>query len=313
MLKHPAYKGEAVAWRTRRPISASERRGADFSREEQRVIRPESEWIHLPDGVTPPLVTPDLWQRANEALAERHARLLQRNAARFYLLRGLVWCARCGRRMESNTENGRTRIYRCSSRNTIEGACGGARIPAEPVEAWVCERVAALITDPTATLAQLVGAGEDGEDGSTTMQSKCDPVATLRDERARAQRELDRLDHRQADLLQRYTSSDGALPWEVVEREVARLEGEKRRWRQTLAEVAARLAQRHTAEAQAVTAQQRLAQLRPILESLTPQQQRDVLESLDARIIGEGRAWRLHIAYPIEQAGEWVIGVEFTT
>lgn len=315
IIKHPAYKGVAVAWRTRRIAKKSERQRADFDSASGRVIRPESEWIPLPDGVTPPLVTPELWEQAQEVIREHQARMLTRNAARFYLLRGLVWCGRCGRRMESNLESRllstgerrRVRVYRCNSRNTPGGACGGQRIPAEPLEVWVWERISALIRNPDQALS-LPDAQTAA--GAATLLS---PEERLRHDLAEAHREVERSDRRQADLMQRYTTSDGAMPWEIVEREVTRLESEKRRWHGVANDLETRLSQRHIEREQAVTRREQIQQLRPALDGMTPEQRRTTLDALSTRITGNGRAWQLNIAYPIERAGKWVIGVEFTT
>lgn len=105
IVQHPAYKGETIEWRHRRVASQAERRRPDYDAAAGRVIRPEAEWIYLPDGITPPIVSAEVWQAAQEALRERRAVLATRNAARPYLLRGLVWCANCGRRMYGSVEN----------------------------------------------------------------------------------------------------------------------------------------------------------------------------------------------------------------
>jgi site-specific DNA recombinase len=47
MVRNIAYKGETLAW----------------------ANHPESEQIHLPDGVTPPIVSPALWQQAQDIIS----------------------------------------------------------------------------------------------------------------------------------------------------------------------------------------------------------------------------------------------------
>ena len=70
-----------------------------------------------------------------------------RNQTRPYLLRGLMVCASCGRKLRSSPEHGR-RTYRCASRETPAGPCGAPRVPADEVERWVWDEVAAILQDP---------------------------------------------------------------------------------------------------------------------------------------------------------------------
>ena len=107
ILREPAYKGLTISWRY----------------DKVGRLKPEAEWLSLPEGVTPALVDRDLWeatqkQRASNTGAET------RNQARPYLLRGMVVCAVCGRKMRPSPESRGRLIYRCTSRETPSGPCG---------------------------------------------------------------------------------------------------------------------------------------------------------------------------------------------
>jgi hypothetical protein len=56
--------------------------------------RPESEWVRLPDGLVPAIVSSEMWQQAHAAMAANHGEAT-RNQARPSLLRGHIWCAVC--------------------------------------------------------------------------------------------------------------------------------------------------------------------------------------------------------------------------
>ncbi len=107
ILHETAYKGEEYAWRRKR-----------FT-QNAKQWRDRSEWVPLPAEATPALVSPELWEAAQQAIAVNHGQAT-RNETRPYLLRGLISCAVCGRSMYSSHERDR-RTYRCSSRAAANG------------------------------------------------------------------------------------------------------------------------------------------------------------------------------------------------
>lgn len=120
MLHNPAYKGETIALRddsNSRPY-------------------PPSRHIHLPPGVTPAIVTPELWDVVQARLATNHGDN-KRNEARPYLLRGHIWCGVCGLRMSAAPLSGHI-YYRCTHDATLRKACGNtlARQDAADAAAW---------------------------------------------------------------------------------------------------------------------------------------------------------------------------------
>lgn len=304
ILRHPAYKGVSLAWRTQRAVKG------------QHVLRPESEWIALPDGVTPAIVSPELWQMAQDAISSHAAVTEMRNERRFYLLRGLVWCGVCGRRMEANIETAlrrdgtrrRVRIYRCASRQTDMRPCGGSRVPAEWAETAVWRRVCELLRSDVWQ--------RDLQDAQATEMPTARSDDPLTRDLKAAERQVLRIEGRQADLLRRYTASaeparddggtdsdDAGFPWELVEREVARLEREKRQWRATVVELEQRISQRQASAAQIAERREYLTLLRPALDTLAPEEQRVVLETLLARVTANGRAGEVWLDLPT-RAGE---------
>jgi hypothetical protein len=66
---------------------------------------PRAEWVSSPKTAHPAIVNADDFEQAQHAHAIREKR-------RTYLLRGLLRCALCGRRMEGTWNNGRAN-YRC--------------------------------------------------------------------------------------------------------------------------------------------------------------------------------------------------------
>src|SRR6185437_11499130 len=75
-------------------------------------LRPRDEWVMVP---VPIIIDPETWQAAQEQLAVNRQRSPRNNTSHDYLLRGLVVCGQCGRRMVGswNKAGGR---YVCAAR-----------------------------------------------------------------------------------------------------------------------------------------------------------------------------------------------------
>jgi site-specific DNA recombinase len=300
LIRNPSYKGEAVAWRTQRPSAAKDRLRPDYDAVRGKIIRPEEEWVRLPDGVTPAIVSADAWQAAHDALHERRAAYATRNASRPYLLRGLVYCATCGRRMQGIPERS-SRVYRCSSRDTAIGPCGGARIPGEALEEWAWAQVASVLRNPDLIAAELKRRKDEGPDASLLADLET------------AKQRLATLERRQADYLRRYSEAeDGTFPWELVEREIKRLEAEKVGWTATIADLEDRLQARELVREQLEALHVYCERVGRNLDAFTFDDKRLALEALQVRVTGNGREWRLDGSIPLHDDAA-VRGVVSTT
>lgn len=131
IIRETSYCGRPVAWRWQ---VAAPKNG-------NRVKRPESEHISLPAELCPPILTPDTWDAAQRALSANTG-TVKRNMERFSLLRGLAFCATCGRTLVP--DNGG---YRCSSRKLIATNCGNGTINRSKLEGWVWESIEKMLYD----------------------------------------------------------------------------------------------------------------------------------------------------------------------
>lgn len=142
MIRNPAYKGEAQAWKYHVPLQPGGKR--------KLTRRPDNERVALGNDVVPALVDPGLWQAANDA--GRHHCRWRRHASRpetALLREGLVVCALCARGMVV-THNGRGRYYyRCMTASTLTTApCGKPyHVPVDPVDQAVWRFVTEVLTD----------------------------------------------------------------------------------------------------------------------------------------------------------------------
>lgn len=136
ILREPAYAGLSVAYRWKH----------EKTNGKERVIEnPRDKWIILADDLTPAIITLEEFDRLQEVISNRMAGDAKRNETRPALLRGLIFCGRCGRRRLPESDG-----YRCGSRASGGGRCGSPATPRKLVEDWAWNRVAALLSDPAA-------------------------------------------------------------------------------------------------------------------------------------------------------------------
>ena len=159
-LREPAYKGETIVWRWQ-----SKGKG-------KRAVakRASEEHIRLPEGTTPAIVSIACWQAVQSRLDQNTGEAL-RNESRPYLLRGKIFCSICGRRMRSSPEH-QQRVYRCSSRETAAGPCGGKRVSAEQCEVWVWSTVAEKVKNPRLIEEELQRVQKAGPDADLDEKLK---------------------------------------------------------------------------------------------------------------------------------------------
>lgn len=155
ILRNRSYVGEAFYNRRRRnsavkKASAGARvrqsrrpQNDDAKREELISLRPQSEWIPLS---IPAIVTPSVFERAQLQLGQNARLLSGRNDGRFYMLRGLMRCSNCGRKLTGCPTHGRY-FYRCGGHDRLEpnGRCRSASVPADKMESFVIAAVRDLL------------------------------------------------------------------------------------------------------------------------------------------------------------------------
>lgn len=269
MLADPSYKGNTVLWRHRS-------RGAG----KMWQLRDEGEWIRLPEGTTPAIVPPEIWEAAQERLRAGTV-TTTRNADRPYLLRGLIYCSMCGNRMYTSPEHGRP-MYRCSSRGKAVGACGGKRVNGDAVESWAWNQIETILRDPSTIIAEVERRRQRGPD--VALQGSRDATARL----------LAKLEKQRERLIRRYADADDdSFPWELVEREVARVESERRTAHALLADIDARLNEQETAIVRLDSLRTYCDRVSANLEGADFDTKRNAVEALVERIDANGRDWTL--------------------
>jgi site-specific DNA recombinase len=196
ILRDSLYKGEAYYNRTqpaemRQPYGPRGRKDRVPGNVNGRTPRPPSEWIAV---TVPAIVDPETWERVQGQLRQNLARAQRNTTPRRYLLRSLLVCGRCGRRMVGSwsKQGGR---YLCAIRypRYAPGACTGRSLSAATIEQTVWEHVQALLADPEVLRQQY-------------EQGHGDPAVDIRaeHERARLERKLTALDREKTRLVDAY-------------------------------------------------------------------------------------------------------------
>jgi site-specific DNA recombinase len=285
-------------------------------------MRPADEQIRLAAGITPAIVSPETWERAQAGVQLNRA-TKTRNATRPYLLRGLIVCALCGSAMSPDTERG-VRVYRCTSRSKPTGPCGGKRAPAgdtlrpqdfprdaagrvlaideetrarlatvRGVESWVWDKVTAILQDPSIVAAELERQRESG------------PDPAIAEEMTTARGRLAKIDKQQQRLIQRFgEQNDDAFPWELVQEQVTRLEREKATLAQVIGELERQMAAQLALTDQLDALSGYLDRVSQNLHSFGFEERRLALEALGVQVSAAGRDWKFECRIPLTDAGE---------
>ncbi|MDP9372846.1 MAG: recombinase family protein [Chloroflexota bacterium] len=291
ILSDTTYKGEAYVWR-----HTTDAHG-------RHILRPESEWIRLPESVSPAIVSSELWQAARDRRSENKG-ADTRNRSRPYLLRGTIYCATCGRRMYADPHRSKgggpvSRTYRCPSRELPGGACGGRRVPAAAVEAWAWEQMKAAINDPSLITEQREQARREGPDPALLADLDT------------ARRELAKLAQQQERLANRLREADDAL-WGLIERELRNIEAEKGQYRTMIADIEARLAQQQATIDQFDELEAYCQRVAGNLERFGFAEKRLAFEAFNVRIEANGTqdagTWRLRGSAPVSVGAAAGIG-----
>lgn len=150
ILKQADYTGQAYYNRTRpchEAIGQPRQIGRGRKRTPRRLPRAKEEWLPVQ---VPPIIAPEIWQRAQEQLSMHKQFASRNNGQHFYLLRGLLVCDCCGHTLVGRTAHGR-KTYYCSHggyRRSPDVPVHTRVLAAEQVEPLVWQAVVDLLANP---------------------------------------------------------------------------------------------------------------------------------------------------------------------
>lgn len=149
ILKNPAYTGRTYVFTWQRGRARQ---------------RPREEWIELP-GVTPRLVSDELYDAVQKQLRTNYARASRNNTKRQYLLRSHVRCRRCGRAYTGDiagrklADGSYRLIYHCAGKSRDRSAplppCRNRVWQAGQLEALVWSELQCRLSQPEVITREL--------------------------------------------------------------------------------------------------------------------------------------------------------------
>jgi site-specific DNA recombinase len=152
ILSNPFYKGEGYYNRyetadARRPRMKRGFKDIRPGNGRSRRLRPREDWIPVK---VPAIIDSDLWSLAQEQLAINSERATRHNTKHDYLLRGLLVCGHCGRRLIGAWNPLTKGRYTCSARYPRKAPwrCDARSVKGEQVEAEVWNYVRQILSDP---------------------------------------------------------------------------------------------------------------------------------------------------------------------
>jgi len=228
ILRSPLYKGEARYNRTQlaeahRPHGKRGFKDQRPGNGRGRILRPSEEWIAVR---VPAIVEAEVWEMAQRQLTQNRERATRHNTQHRYLLRGLLVCGQCGRRLVGmwSRLGGR---YICSARypRHTPWTCNGRSLSADNAEQAVWVHIQQLLSN-----SELLQ--ERYHDGIA------DPTLELpaAQEQARLERKLQALTREIQRLIDAYQAGVIELPDLQTRRQ--RVEDHSRVLQQRLAELA---------------------------------------------------------------------------
>ena len=165
LLSNPAYAGQAVfgkntsiPWRP--PLRPARGRARVPKRPFRQIPASPEHWIRI---AVPAIIEAELFESAQEQLAENRRRHRQRCAGVRYLLQGLLVCGKCGYAFCGRWQPRYPRdpgrgyhYYRCSGTESHrfhgQRRCDARVIPVAPLDTAVWEQVCRLLEDPARVL-----------------------------------------------------------------------------------------------------------------------------------------------------------------
>lgn len=261
LIGNPLYKGQATYGKRKRTIDES-RIERGLSKIHYRP-QPRDCWILI---AAPPIVSDDLWERANALRGENRKRL-SGSGMRKYLLSGLVRCPRCDASMGGH----RGKYYVCT------GRCRKGSCRMERTDAMVIHGVLEVIRRP-----QLMEAAIRAYQKNAARQVT---PSELEDQRAKV-REV--LEDERATIRAQVQSIRNGVDSSVYDEEIARISHQRREAEERL-RILEGLADRDDARSQVEQYRAALSRAEQALTSdrLSPAQKHAILSLVIRKILPE--------------------------
>ncbi|MEN3331437.1 MAG: site-specific recombinase [Blastocatellia bacterium] len=285
ILREPAYRGETIGWRWK-----------SNGKHSNVTLRPKEDHIRLPEGISPRIVSDELWYGAQARIAQSYAVVNTRNEKQEFLLRGMIVCGKCGRSLYTEVEHKKTRIYRCSSRVHDAKPCGGKRANADFIEQKVWARVLAFLSNPDVAQEELEKLESESADDS------------LRFDLDAAQKRMESIDRRIRTLVRKLATVDDEDVERVFDQEIGRLKEEKGQTARIIEDIETRLASKDSALASLRTLTDYCARVRAVVDNFSFEEKTFTLQTLGVKVAANGKQWHMDMKIRLAEPDMAAVG-----
>jgi len=184
ILKNPAYCGKTYAF-TRTYGKPKNRMKQSTKRKNTGIIwKPKEEWIEIPNA-TPAIISEEIFNATQERL-DHNRRMATRSSKHEYLLRGHIYCAKCGRAFWAapgiKTRRGKKYeypFYQCSGKlkSVTPVRCDNKRHSTRRIEDIVWAEVERILSKPELIFTELERRKK--KDNPDTWNTELERVNTL--------------------------------------------------------------------------------------------------------------------------------------
>ncbi len=257
------------------------------------------DWIEMP-GLTPPIISQDLFDAAQRQLKENREKS-NRNVKHDYLLRGRLFCKQCGRPyhgsyMRDRRSNGYVVVprYRCATKwgdIPVSEKCGNKSWRVEELNTLVWQQIERIIKQPELIISTI-----------EKQRQEVESTNGLEDELNNVVRKLNTLDRDQAKLL------DWALkgfPEATVIAENKKINAKREALKAQEADLLIKIKSANEASINLPKIERLLELVKDRINSLDFESQRSALEMLDIKVWVDGKNVEINGTIPV---GEDTIG-----
>ena len=292
ILTNPAYAGRTYCYYQVHKETKKHYRDSRKSRKTSIEIKPYSEGL-LIEGATPAIITEALFNQA-QAILKRNRQKSSRNGKVQYLLRGHIYCSRCGRKYwgYSRWANGKPdksnqRYYYCMGRRSIVTPikCDNRGYQADYLEGIVWEQVERLLSNPEFVLSEL-----------ERIKNEPNQKDFLENELTEVLRRLQKLDKEQERLLQWALKG---FPEETVINENEKINRTRADLKERKAELEKKIEDAKENEVDLEGVERFCELARENLMNFTYEDKRLALEALQIRVAINGDNISVHGAIPV--------------
>lgn len=243
--------------------------------------RPKEEWIGVE---VPAIISNDLYAGVKVQM-ERNARLQKRNCKREYLLRGLLTCKQCGRRLTGRSTTPAYNQYYCTGKydNSLRATCKCPWPNAAKLDRRVWEKIVTLMSDEK-LIAETLQSHEHNREAERTREDE-DIQALYRNEQS--------LKTEEERLIDAYAK--GVIEVDQLRERTSVIRKQKDALRQVRAEIQERIQQREAIKVQQATIARHVALAKKGLPALDFEDRRAFLEAISFKGVVDGATGTLLI------------------